>query len=107
MDPIYLVVGIGALIVIVLIIVIAVVVYKSNHKDDNVFANMKVEKLPELNKNDVHKLNNLNDNFVVNKPQKQNIAIPNFKKNKPIGYQNMSHVQGTYGDRVAQTHNKN
>ena len=35
------------------------------------------------------------------------IVIPDFDKSKPIGYKDLSHINNTYGDRVAQSNNQN
>lgn len=105
---VYFIIG-GIVIVLILAIILIISITKKKLNEDsgyNEFANMKVEKL-NVNKNDINKMNSLNDNFVVNKQQNQKINIPNFKRDKPIGYQNMNYVQGSYGDRVAETHNKN
>ena len=33
--------------------------------------------------------------------------LPDFDKSKPIGYKDLSHINNTYGDRVAQSNNQN
>lgn len=65
------------------------------------------QEINTFNKRDIDNLNSLNDNVFTEKKKDTKINIPDFDKSKPIGYKDLSHINNTYGDRVAQSNNQN
>ena len=104
------IVGIIILLVIVGIIFFIVVRKQLSSSDENININttpLEDSKVSNYNQSDINTLNSLNDNVITSKPKNTKINIPDFDKSKPIGYKDLSHINNTYGDRVAQSNNQN
>lgn len=109
-DMEQIIVGIIILLVIVGIIFFIVVRKQFSSNNENINVNitpLEDNKVSNYNQSDINMLNSLNDNVITNKPKNSKIVIPDFDKSKPIGYKDLSHINNTYGDRVAQSNNQN
>lgn len=109
-DMEQIIVGIIILLVIVGIIFFIVVRKQFSSNNENINVNitpLEDNKVSNYNQSDINMLNSLNDNVITNKPKNSKIVIPDFDKSKPIGYKDLSHINNTYGDRVAQSQNQN
>lgn len=102
------IIGVIIILLVIVGIIFFIIVRKQLTSSDN---NVDVKITPlennKYNQNDINMLNSLNDNVITNKPKNTKIDIPDFDKSKPIGYKDLSHINNTFGDRVAQSNNQN
>lgn len=102
------IIGVIIILLVIVGIIFFIIVRKQLTSNDN---NVDVKITPlenkNYNQNDINMLNSLNDNVITNKPKNTKIDIPDFDKSKPIGYKDLSHINNTFGDRVAQSNNQN
>ena len=89
-------------ILVLLFIILLVLFSKKKNKEEVV-----VEKQEEnINEADVNMMQGINaGGFTAKEVKQSNIPIPDFKKDKPIGYKDLSHINNTYGERVVNTNN--
>ena len=101
-------VGIIIILVIVGIIFFIAVRKQVSSNDENInITPLEDDSTSNYNQNDINMLNSLNDNVITRKQKETKIDIPDFDKSKPIGYKDLSHINNTFGDRVAQSNNQN
>lgn len=101
-------VGIIIILVIVVIIFFIAVRKQFSSNDENInITPLEDDSTSNYNQNDINMLNSLNDNVITRKQKETKIDIPDFDKSKPIGYKDLSHINNTFGDRVAQSNNQN
>lgn len=102
------IIGVIIILLVIVGVIFFIIVRKQLTSNDN---NVDVKITPlennNYNQNDINMLNSLNDNVITNKPKNTKIDIPDFDKSKPIGYKDLSHINNTFGDRVAQSNNQN
>lgn len=102
------IIGVIIILLVIVGVIFFIIVRKQLTSNDN---NVDVKITPlennNYNQNDINTLNSLNDNVITNKPKNTKIDIPDFDKSKPIGYKDLSHINNTFGDRVAQSNNQN
>lgn len=99
-------------VIIILLVIVGVIFFiivrkQLTSSDNNVDVKITPLENNNYNQNDINMLNSLNDNVITNKPKNTKIDIPDFDKSKPIGYKDLSHINNTFGDRVAQSNNQN
>ena len=101
-------VGIIIILVIVGIIFFIAVRKQFSSNDENInITPLEDDSTSNYNQNDINMLNSLNDNVITRKQKETKIDRPDFDKSKPIGYKDLSHINNTFGDRVAQSNNQN
>ncbi len=96
------------IILLVLLVIVGIVFFILFKKKSNEEVTYTEEvKHSEFNQSDINMINNINDRVFTGKKRESKINIPDFDKSKPIGYKDMSHIESTYGDRVAGSNNQN
>ena len=74
---------------IIIVSVVLLIVSKRNDEDTHIEYSNKTNN----NQKDLYNMQNLNDNiFVAKKVNSSDIKIPDFDKNKPIGYKDKSNL---------------
>lgn len=95
-------------ILLILLVIVGVVFFiLIKKKDSNEEVYYEDEKKSKFNQSDINMINNVNDRVMTGKKKSTGINIPDFDKSKPIGYKDLSHIDSTYGDRVAGSGNNN
>ena len=96
------------IILLILLVVVGIVFFILIKKKGNEEVTYKEEeKTIRFSQNDINMINNINDRVITGKKRESKLNIPDFDKSKPIGYKDLSHIESTYGDRVANTNNQN
>lgn len=96
------------IILLVLLVIVGIVFFILLKKKSNEEVTYTEEvKHSEFNQSDINMINNINDRVITGKKRESKLNIPDFDKSKPIGYKDLSHIESTYGDRVANTNNQN
>ncbi len=93
----------GTIILIVLVILIA----RINGKKKDVIVEEKVDDNGyKPNASDVNMMQGINaGGFAAKKVKPSSIPITDFKKGEPIGYKDLSHIDNSYGNQIANSNN--
>ncbi len=95
------------IILLILLVVVGVIFFILIKKKDKDEVYTEVHEESKFNQYDINSINNVNDRVITGKRKESKINIPDFDKSKPIGYKDLSHIESTYGDRVASSNNRN
>ncbi len=95
------------IVLLVLLVVVGVIFFILIKKKDKEEVYTEVQEENKFNQYDINCINNVNDRVITGKKRESKINIPDFDKSKPIGYKDLSHIESTYGDRVASSNNRN
>ncbi len=96
------------IVLLILLVIVCIVFFILIKKKSNEEANyFEEDKTSKFNRSDINMINNINDRVITGKKRETKLNIPDFDKSKPIGYKDMSHIDSTYGDRVANSNNQN
>lgn len=95
------------IILLILLVVVGVVFFILIKKKDTEEIYFEDNKTSKFNQSDINMINNINDRVITGKKRESKLNIPDFDKSKPIGYKDLSHIDSTYGDRVARSNNQN
>lgn len=93
------------LILLVVVGIVFVILIKKKRSEEVTYT--EGEKTSRFNQSDINMINNINDRVITGKKRESKLNIPDFDKSKPIGYKDLSHIDSTYGDRVAGSNNQN